>query len=161
MQGEWFAVTYVEDSGRENKGQEFYMQKNENSPNQPMGVMNRDHGPMRSMWIQGDVVIFENWQGKQLTSDPESLRFVMSQDTAYSSSFKVSFTMHEQVRISGRKGMSNVIHYFECVNFNRHQNMHLQCKWDVDQEGYGLSHKGYFGFLTRQAWDQFLACGKK
>lgn len=174
MQGEWFAVTFVEDNGRENNGKQFQMAKNPNSPNQPMGVVNKNNGLMGSMWIEGNTVRFENWQGKELSSDPESLQLfgdVIGQREIFDqytgqvivedvvAAKEVHFSMYEKVKVNGRK--IHVTHYFECINFNRHNNMHLQCKWDVQQGDSPRSHKGYFGFLTKQAWDQFLVCGKR
>lgn len=152
LQGEWFAVTYVEDSGVENDGKAFYMEKNPNSSNQPMGVINRNnHGPMRTMQISGDVVIFENWQGKVLVSNPGSLKV---------SDHRATYTMNEKITNRKRQKV-NVIHYFDCVNFNRHDNMHLQCRWDVKMGRSGKTHMGYFGFLTVPAWEKFLKCGKR
>ncbi|MBY0385489.1 hypothetical protein K2X05_10065, partial [bacterium] len=151
MQGTWFAVTYVEDNGIENDGEAFYMEKNPNSSHQPMGVMNRKYGPMKTMEIRGDVVIFENWQGKVLISNPDSLQVWDN---------RVTYTMNEE--ITNRKGRRvNVTHYFDCVNFNRHENMHLQCRWDVKMGRSERTHMGYFGFLTISAWEKFLKCGKR
>lgn len=152
IQGAWFAVTYVENNGIENDGEAFYMEKNPNSSAQPMGVMNRKHGPMKTMEIRGDVVIFENWQGKVLVSDSDSLEVWGNHAT---------YRMNEE--ITNRKGRRvKVTHYFDCVNFNRHENMHLQCRWDVKMgKRSERTHMGYFGFLTVTAWEKFLTCGKR
>lgn len=152
MQGAWFAVTYVENNGIENNGKAFYMETNSNSSNQPMGVINRNYGAMKTMEIRGDVVIFENWQGKVLVSNPGSLQV---------SDHRATYTMNEE--ITNRKGKRvQVIHYFDCVNFNRHENMHLLCRWDVKMgKRSERTHMGYFGFLTIPAWENFLKCGKR
>ncbi len=155
MQGEWVVATYVESDGRENSGDSFYMEKNPNNKNQPLGVQNRNFGPMGSMWISGNSVIFQNWQGKELTSIPESLEIY--EDHAL-------FQMEEVItakKKNGRPTRKNVTHYFDCVNFNRHNNMHLQCRWDVKVGKAQRTHMGYFGFLTKPAWDKFLYCNKQ
>jgi hypothetical protein len=138
LQGEWFTVTYVNQRG--NDGRSFYMAKNPNSPTQPLGVFNvSSNTPVGSMWIDGDRMVFQNWQGIQLMN--ESIE-VIDQHT---------------VRLIFVEG--HYLHSLNCRDFNRNNNHHLLCAWDVKSRNNQWVHQGYIGFLFKHVWDDFLRSG--
>lgn len=140
LQGRWFTVTYVNPKG--NSGKAFYMAKNRVSPTQPDGVFNVNTDTrVGSMWIQEGDMIFENWQGSRLaTTSIEQI-----------DEFTFRLIMEE-----GR-----ILHSFNCRDFNRNDNHHLLCAWDVKKPGEEWSHHGYFGFLLWDVWQDFLNTGKR
>lgn len=143
LQGDWYTVTYVNPYS-ENEGREFYMAKNPHRPTQPMGVFNRyGNAPVGAMWIRGKEMSFENWRGYNLRSARRSYRQV--------DAYTVQVIMVEK----------KVEHLFTCRDFNRNNNHHLLCAWDIRTRGYGgggrWEHHGFFGFLTVQVWQGFLS----
>lgn len=138
LQGEWITVTYANPSG--NFGDEFFMATNPASPTQPMGVYNvNTNSPVGSMWIDGDRMVFNNWQGQTI----QTVSFSKVTDKT------AVLTMQE----------GNYVHQFTCRDFNRNDKHHLFCAWDVEVPGYGWIHHGYMGFLSRADWDGFLRNG--
>lgn len=138
LQGEWFSVTYVNPE-TENNGPEFFMAKNPHNTNQPLGMYNRNSNtPVGSMWIQGNTMVWNNWLGITLQTSPQSFRWLDA------------YTVEMQA-IEGP-----YVHLFRCRDFNRNNNHHLLCSWDMFFSQQNVwKHKGYIGFLTRQVWDKF------
>lgn len=138
LQGEWFSVTYVNPL-TQNVGEEFYMSKNPQRPTQPMGVVNTRNGDMLgSMWINGDSMVWNNWLGYTLATDPSTFR-VLDAYTVEMQAFEGQY-----------------VHLFRCRDFNRNDKHHFLCSWDLWMpENQQWHHKGYMGFLTRQDWDAF------
>lgn len=140
LQGTWFSVTYVNpDSG--NEGPEFFMQKNPARPMQPMGVHNSRSGQaMARMAIRGDQMFIENWLGFEL---------VLTIDQIIDG---------ETIRLESDRGFPRQA--FTCRDFNRNNNHHLLCDWEEQRRPDSQwRHKGFFGFLTMDAWNNFLRNG--
>lgn len=139
MQGEWFAVTYVNSQG--NTGPEFYMGQNPSHPQQPMGIFNqKNNTQMGSMWINGDRMEFANWMGGAFVTDAKTFRMLDE------------YTVEMQV-VEGQ-----YVHLFRCRDFNRNGNHHYICQWHVwFSQQQKWAEKGYMGFLTRSVWDNFIS----
>lgn len=140
LQGTWFSVTYVNPTSG-NEGPEFFMEKNPVSPMQPLGVRNTDSGQqMKRMSIQGDRMFIENWHGFEL---------VLTVDQVID---------NETIRLVSEGRFPR--HAFTCRDFNRNNNHHLLCDWEEQRRpDSSWQHKGFFGFLTMSAWDNFLRNG--
>lgn len=138
MQGEWFTVTYVNPQ-TENEGAEFYMAKLPLRPSIPLGVINAQTGDrVGSMWIQGRTMVWNNWLGRTLQTDPNTFR-MLDAHTVEMQAFEGQY-----------------VHMFRCRDFNRNNNHHLLCDWYLwIPQNQQWVHKGYMGFLTRQVWDNF------
>jgi hypothetical protein len=142
MQDEWFASTYAVPNG--NAGHGFVMDVNPMRPTLPArGVLN-DHGQgqfsiVGSMWITGDTVTFDNWQGDRISSLPRSV-VLLDKKT-------LQFDMADR---------AGTIHRFQCRDFLRHQNHHLNCSWHTLNQFRQWDLMGFFGFVTRQVWDDFV-----
>lgn len=140
IQGEWFAVTYAVRGS--NQGAGFVMDKNQVRPTQPgRGVFNLSSGDsslMGSLFINGNRATFGNWQGAPMTSSPGTYVF-LDHGT-------VQFNTVDHIGVQ---------HSFQCRDFIRRGNHHLNCRWLILRQGQ-WDFIGYFGFLTRQAWDQFV-----
>lgn len=140
LQGEWFSVTYVNPQ-TENSGPEFFMATNPHNPNQPFGMYNRNSNtPVGSMWIQGNSIVWNNWLGQTLATAPETFRWL--------DAYTVEMQAYE----------GPYVHLFRCRDFNRNNNHHLLCSWDLwipQQKAW--QHKGYLGFLTIQVWNNFMS----
>lgn len=143
LQNEWFAVTYAVRGG--NSGAGFFMDKNPFRPSRPgKGVFNQfkngSSSLMGSLFIQGQSAVFTNWQGAQMFSLPGSFK-KMDLHT-------VSFDMNDQF---------GILHTFQCRDFIRNGAHHLTCRWLLFRpQTHQWEFIGYFGFLTRQVWDQFV-----
>lgn len=136
LRGQWMTVTYVNPSS-ENTGPQFAMAKNTANPRQPMGVVNMDdQSQLGNMWINDDgTMTIENWRGRRLNTTPAE---ALDGST---------------IRVYAREG--SVRHVFVCRDFNRNDNHHLLCDWAIKNRG-PWEHKGYFGFLSQAAWDNFV-----
>ncbi len=146
IQDEWFATTYAVPAG--NSGDGFVMDKNPNRPSLPgRGVFN-DHGNGRfsllgSMWINGDQVHFDNWHGEPLHSEQGSFERLDPKT--------FQFDAVDSLRI---------VHRFQCRDFVRHDSHHLTCAWMIlDNNSWRFI--GYFGFVTRRVWDEFVRSGPR
>lgn len=143
LQDEWFAVTYAIQSG--NAGAGFFMDKNPFRPSRPgRGVFNQfNNGTssvLGSLFIQGQSATFANWQGEAMRSIPGSFKKI--------DMHTVSFDMNDQF---------GILHTFQCRDFIRNGAHHLTCRWLVlRSQTNQWEFIGYFGFLTRQMWDQFV-----
>jgi hypothetical protein len=137
LQGEWFTVTYVNPQG--NVGPELYMAVNPQRPTQPSGVVNKGNNTLvGSMWIEGKTMFFDNWMGHSFATDMQS------------------FTFLDEYTVEMQAYEGQYLHLFRCRDFNRNNNHHLLCSWDVwvpQQQTW--THKGYLGFLTAAVWNQF------
>lgn len=142
MQDEWFASTFAVVNG--NAGNGFLMDINPRRPTLPgRGVLN-DHGQgrfsvMGSMRIFGDVISFDNWQGARISSLPRSV-VLLDKKT-------LQFDMVDSV---------GLIHRFQCRDFLRNGNHHLNCSWYTLSSSRVWDLKGFFGFVTRRVWDDFV-----
>lgn len=144
VEGEWFAVTYVNPAS-ENDGPEFFMGQNPKSRTQPMGVINKnDNTQMGKMIIKSNEVIFENWRGRRVASEPGSL--------------KLRDNRTVQFNMTTSRGTD---HTFHCRDFNRNSNHHLLCDWWVRAGNSDWAMKGYIGFLPMDVWNNFLQHGKR
>jgi hypothetical protein len=140
LQGEWFTVTYV-NSSTENVGSHFAMAKNRRDGLQAMGVYNQQtKSGVGPMWIEGGDMVFSNWQGYTIRATGAQI------------------VDRYTVRLVMEEGSS--VHYFTCRDFNRNNNHHLLCRWDVWEPQSGTVHHGYFGFLTAQVWNGFINSNK-
>jgi hypothetical protein len=141
LQGEWFTVTYV-NKVSENRGREFYMERNPSRPTQPMGVKNtQDNSLVGRMSIRGTTVTFENWRGRRVSSDPASFRV------------KDAYTVQFDLWTGENR---KTLHSFDCRDFNRNGEHHLLCDWWVQGADKWL-FKGYFGFIGLNVWESFLS----
>ncbi len=142
MQDEWFASTYAVVNG--NAGHGFVMDINPIRPTLPgRGVLN-DHGQgqfsvVGSMWMTGNTVTFDNWQGARISSLPGSV-VLLDKKT-------LQFDMSDRFR---------VIHRFQCRDFLRNKNHHLNCTWHTLNQNRVWDLRGFFGFVTRRVWDDFV-----
>jgi hypothetical protein len=146
MQGEWFATTYATPNGPVGAG--FAMDINPNDPHQPgRGVLNLFSNGfttiLGSMFIQGDQIGFPNWQNAPMRSNFRSLRFHDAQTAEFTS--------------VDRFGIQ---HLFVCRIFVRNDVDHLNCQWSILNRFGQWDFIGYFGFLTRADWDEFLRNGQ-
>lgn len=142
MQGEWFAVTYAVQGG--NDGFNFMMDKNPMRPSRPgRGVFNRPpNKPMSllgSLFIHGSRATFSNWQGQPMTTIPGTVVMI----DPHTQEFKMNDHMGIQ-------------HLFQCRDFIRNGGHHLTCRWFILRQNGEWQFAGYFGFLSRQLWDQFV-----
>lgn len=144
IQDEWFATTYATPAG--NSGDGFVMDLNSTRPTLPgRGVFN-DHGngqfsPMGSMWINGTQIHFDNWHGARMHSEPGSFERL--------DAMTFQFDAVDQFRI---------VHRFQCRDFVRKNDHHLTCTWLILNNA-GWKFIGYFGFVTRRVWDNFVSGG--
>lgn len=143
LQGPWFAVTYANPNG--NIGHEFRMDVNPNRPTQPRGgVINRNDGSqMGVLELRPNHVAFHNWEwgGAYVESDPRTFRIT----DRYTVEFQWLF--------------NGVWHGFQCRDFNRNNEHHLNCQWSVWTPQGGWHLKGYLGFIKLHVWEQFANGG--
>ncbi|MBY0385490.1 hypothetical protein K2X05_10070 [bacterium] len=142
LQGTWFSVTYVNPTSG-NEGPQFLMKKNPARPMQPMGVENTRSGQaMGHMSIQGDLMRIENWLGIELVLQVDGM---VDSNT---------------IRLVTPEAFGFPRHTFTCRDFNRNNNHHLLCDWEEQRRpDESWQHKGFFGFLTMSAWNNFLRNG--
>lgn len=132
LQGNWAMVTYADPEGNQNAGPEFSMLLTKNKRTIPAGVFDFKSGKVvGGMRVNGPTMIFENWQGGVMSTNPSTFNQV--------DNFTVQMLAHDSQQNA---------HMFLCRDFNRQKTHHLLCRWDSRKSSQSnWSHKGYIGFL--------------